>query len=95
MRDTIMSALGRPADIGLRQIVDLYMLKAQMYERIQRVPKPEYRTILIERYFNGKRWEEIAKAMYYDLRYLYSMHGLALEALDKVIEEEEKCQDDQ
>ena len=34
------------------------------------------------RYLEGKTWDEIAKAMDYDLRWIYRLHGKALKEIE-------------
>lgn len=47
---------------------------------INQLPNKEHRLILAKRYICGERWEKIAVDLGYDLRYVYKMHGKALQA---------------
>jgi len=52
---------------------------------IERVADP-YRTLLYERYINGKTWDQIAEAMHYSRRGATKMHGRALQAVKVFLE---------
>ena len=52
---------------------------------IDRLPEP-YRTLLFERYINGKTWEQVAVDMHYSYRGVTKMHGRALQAVKECIE---------
>lgn len=60
-------------------------LERDIVQTISRTAEP-YRTLLYERYINGKTWEQIAVAMYYSYRGVTKMHGRALQALKECIE---------
>ena len=60
-------------------------LEREIEQTISRAAEP-YRTLLYERYINGKTWEQIAVAMYYSYRGVTKMHGRALQALKECIE---------
>ncbi|MBP0975399.1 MAG: sigma-70 family RNA polymerase sigma factor [Oscillospiraceae bacterium] len=60
-------------------------LEQEIVQTISRTAEP-YRTLLYERYINGKTWEQIAVAMYYSYRGVTKMHGRALQALKECIE---------
>lgn len=51
------------------------------------IEEPEYQTILISRYFKHQTWDEIANSLFYTKRWLYSLHGRALEKLDEKLME--------
>lgn len=52
---------------------------------IGRIQEP-YRTILYERYINGKTWEQIAVGMTYSFRQVTRLHGNALNLVKDVLE---------
>lgn len=56
-------------------------------ELIGRIENPEYQTVLISRYFRKESWEDIAAAMFYTERWIYKLHGRALQAMDDVLEQ--------
>ena len=53
--------------------------RIQIAEEIAQMETKEYRSILRERYICSKKWEEIAVETNYDLRWVYRLHGRALE----------------
>lgn len=57
--------------------------KLYLLEAIGRIEEPEYQTILISRYFKHQSWDDIANSLFYTKRWLYSLHGRALEKLDE------------
>ncbi len=57
--------------------------KLYLLETIGRIEEPEYQTILISRYFKHQSWDDIAKSLFYTKRWIYSLHGRALERLDE------------
>lgn len=67
------------------EIDRLTVLEAEVIGAIDRVPEP-YRTLLYERYVNGKTWEQVAVDMHYSYRGVTKMHGRALQTLKECIE---------
>lgn len=57
--------------------------KLYLLEAIGRIEEPEYQTILISRYFKHQSWDDIANSLFYTKRWIYSLHGRALERLDE------------
>lgn len=49
------------------------------------VPDPKLSRLLDLRYIEGMKWEEISKEMVIDLRYIYRLHGRALQEADRVL----------
>ena len=56
--------------------------------QIDLVEDERYRTILHERYVCCYKWPRIAEDMQMDLRYIYRLHGHALQAFWKIIKED-------
>ena len=67
------------ADID--RLVDL---KREMATLIERVNDPSQRLLLEMRYLCGNTWEDIAQKMGYDLRWVYRLHGKALQEFEMV-----------
>lgn len=67
------------------EVARLAKLEAEITATIDNVQDP-YRTLLYERYINGKTWEQIAVDMHYSYRGVTKMHGRALQALKECIE---------
>ena len=61
--------------------------KLIILEAIGKIEEPEYQPILISRYFKHQTWDEIAICLFYTKRWLYSLHGRALERLDEKLME--------
>ena len=57
-------------------------LKREMATLIERVNDPSQRLLLEMRYLCGNTWEDIAQKMGYDLRWVYRLHGKALQEFD-------------
>lgn len=57
--------------------------KLIILEAIGKIEEPEYQTVLISRYFKHQTWDEIANSLFYTKRWIYSIHGRALEKLDE------------
>ena len=53
---------------------------------IMLVPDPKLSRLLDLRYVEGMKWEEISQEMVIDLRYIYRLHGRALQEADKVLQ---------
>lgn len=62
-----------------RDIDALVDMKREIVGIIKGIQNPEYQTLLELRYLCFHPWEQIAVEMEYDLRYIYKMHGRALE----------------
>lgn len=60
--------------------------KTRALELIGKIENPEYQTVLISRYFKNDSWEDIASAMYYTERWIYILHGRALQELDRILQ---------
>ena len=57
-------------------------LKREMAVLIAKIGDPSYRILLELRYLVGNTWEEIALRMGYDLRWVYRLHGRALQEVE-------------
>lgn len=62
----------------INQLVDL---KREIENAIAKVPDATHRQILELRYLNQKKWENIAVELHTDLRWIYRLHGRALQQL--------------
>lgn len=59
----------------------LAALKGQAVEIIEALPDVAQRSVLRRRYLMGQEWPVIARAMHYDERQIYRIHGKALESV--------------
>jgi len=48
------------------------------------VESPELQTLLELRYLCFKTWEQIAVELHFDLRWVYRLHGRALDEIDAI-----------
>ena len=68
---------------GLRSI------KREVEDAIAQVPDGSQRKVLILRYINGLRWEEIAVRLNYHYRWVLELHGRGLQTVEKNMEAEQ------
>lgn len=67
------------------EVAQLCRIEAEVSCTIGRMSEP-YRTLLYERYINGKTWEQIAVCMNYSYRHTTKLHGAALRIVKDVLE---------
>ena len=84
MADTIVKIIDLQDEIN-RDINTLVDLKAGIMKLIKSVSCREYQTILEKRYLCFLSWEKIAATMDYDIRWLYRLHGKALEEVQELM----------
>lgn len=70
--------LEKEIDKKIDRLVDL---REEIETAIAAVEDSRYRTILTERYINGKKWSDIASNMHIDVRWVFSLHGYALKEI--------------
>lgn len=82
MEDIILKIIGLENEINadIDRLVDL---KRKVGEAINALGHPEYQTLLELRYLCFKSWCEICVALGYGDRYVFKVHGRALEAFAK------------
>ena len=78
MENAITKIIDLQAEIN-KDIDELVELKQQISNTIKGVQNTEYQTILEKRYLCFQSWEEIAAGMNYEIRWLYRLHGKALD----------------
>ena len=59
--------------------------------RIRGIKNENMQDVLVYRYIVGLDWESVAKAMHYDKRHVYKIHGWALQAYEKVCEKDDNA----
>lgn len=84
MEDVIAKIIDLQAEIN-NDIDTLVDLKRSLSKTIKTVDSPEYQTVLEKRYLCFQSWEQIAVEMGYDLRWLYRIHGKALEEVKAIL----------
>lgn len=60
-------------------------IKSELVKTLKKMDDTDCRLILEYRYLNYYQWEEIAEKMHYTVRWVYKLHGRALEKLEKVL----------
>jgi DNA-directed RNA polymerase specialized sigma24 family protein len=66
--------------------------KTKALEMIGKIQNPDYQTVLISRYFKNESWEQIATDMFFTERWIYTLHGRALQELDDILKEFSRVQ---
>lgn len=84
MEETVLKIIDLESEIN-RDIDALVNLKREIMCVVNSIESAEYRTILEMRYLQFKKWEHIALLMSTDLRWVYRMHGRALNEVQKII----------
>lgn len=66
-----------------RRFVAEYLvdLKREIGDAIEGMENEQHKLLLEYRYFCGSTWEQIAEKMRIDLRWVYRMHGRALQEI--------------
>ena len=68
--------------------IDAYVdFKEKALGLIREVPDCEQREVLEMRYVGQMTWEEIASECHYTTRWIYKLHGFALQAFEKIMAE--------
>lgn len=65
-----------------RQREKLLQYKIEILEAIATLEDAKYRTLLIAYYINCKSWEEVAQDLGYEVRWIYKLHGRALQDIE-------------
>lgn len=82
--DTVAKICDLKAQIN--RDIDTYVdLKREAAEKLKKVEKTEYYNVLFKRYFEFKKWEQIALEMGYGFRNVTKLNGRALQAFDKIL----------
>ena len=84
MEEAIAKIIDLQAEIN-NDIDTLVDLKRSLSKTIKAVDSPEYQTVLEKRYLCFQSWEQIAVEMGYELRWLYRIHGKALEEVKAIL----------
>lgn len=83
MNDLIVSVVTLEEEIN-QQIDLLINKKREVMEMIDLLDNGDEIAVLYQRYFNYRKWEEIAVDMNYTYRGILKIHGRALQNLEKV-----------
>lgn len=69
----------------VKELDQLISLKNRISKEIEAVPNEKHKTILYRRYVLCERWEQIAVDLNVSVRYVYMIHGEALQSFAKYI----------
>jgi DNA-directed RNA polymerase specialized sigma24 family protein len=83
--DTVARAVELEREL-IASIDGMLALRREISQMIARVPDGRHRQLLELRYLCGKKWEEVAEAMSYDVRWIYQLHEDALAEVEKLME---------
>lgn len=75
--------------VRYEEIVSRYEKRLKLYQKetlaiekaIEGLEDPRLRLLLRYKYMDGYKWETIADLMHYEVRWLYVLHGQALQAI--------------
>lgn len=62
-------------------------VRVEIIQATEKLEDANQRTLLIERYVNGKTWERICVDMKYSWKQVHRIHGAALQAIEPFISE--------
>lgn len=83
MEDFLCKALDLENEINA-DLCHLIDTKREIVTVVKCVENRELQTLLEMRYLCYKTWEEIAVEMHFDLRWVYRLHGRALDEVDAI-----------
>lgn len=78
-----LTEMSKQVDEKVDELIDR---KREALRWIQRLPDAAQRNVLIGRYINSATWEEVSEQIGYSESHLYKIHGEALYALEKIVE---------
>ena len=70
----------------IAEIDELTEKKQEIISEIERVPQENYRQLLFDRYILCQKWEQIALDRDKGVRWIYRLHGKALNTFEKVLD---------
>lgn len=62
-----------------REVARQYAIKEEIIKRLNHMHNEREETVLYYRYIMGKKWEDVAKIMHYDISTVFLIHGSALQ----------------
>lgn len=89
MGDTVAAIMDLRAEIN-RDVDKLVDMKREAARLMKKLGRPEYFQVLHKRYVLYKSFEQIAADMHFTYRNVCYVHGRALQAFDKVLEEHKR-----
>lgn len=80
--ETIVKIMSLEEDINTR-IDELVSMKQEAFTMINRIPDLDQQNILIGRYIQLKKWEDISEELNYSMQWVFELHGKGLLAFAK------------
>lgn len=80
--ETIVKIVALEDDINAR-IDELVSMKQEAFTMINRIPDLDQQNILIGRYIQLKKWEDISEELNYSMQWVFELHGKGLLAFAK------------
>lgn len=81
--ETIVKIMSLEDDINAR-IDELVDIKQEAFTMINRIPDLDQQNILIGRYIQLKKWEDIALELNFSIQWVYELHGKGLLAFSQM-----------
>lgn len=81
--ETIVKIMSLEDDINAR-IDELVDMKQEAFTMINRIPDFDQQNILIGRYIQLKKWEDIALELNFSIQWVYELHGKGLLAFSQM-----------
>lgn len=81
--ETIVKIMSLEDDINAR-IDELVDMKQEAFTMINRIPDLDQQNILIGRYIQLKKWEDIAIELNFSIQWVYELHGKGLLAFSQM-----------
>lgn len=82
LEETVAKIVDLEADIH-RRIDELVDMKQEAFTMINRIPDLDQQNILIGRYIQLKKWEDIALELNFSIQWVYELHGKGLLAFSQ------------
>lgn len=82
LEETVAKIVDLKADIN-RRIDELVDMKQEAFTMINRIPDLDQQNILIGRYIQLKKWEDISEELNYSMQWVFELHGKGLLAFAK------------
>lgn len=81
--ETIVKIMSLEDDINAR-IDELVDMKKDAFNRIGKIPDLDQQNVLIGRYIQMKKWEDIALELNFSIQWVYELHGKGLLAFSQM-----------
>lgn len=82
LEETVAKIVDLEADIN-RRVNELVSMKQEAFTMINRIPDLDQQNILIGRYIQLKKWEDISEELNFSTQWVFELHGKGLLAFSK------------